>query len=129
MEMLKLVCGLLLCMGANISLGIACADIKKEFNKETLLNGIKKALAVVAGLVMLYCAGTMCLPEFKLFELNGEMLTIVDALGSIFYAAILLYGGEALIKLVKVFNLKSKIEEAAIVATVPEVTELDESVG
>lgn len=129
MEMMKLVCGLLLCMGANISLGVASADIKKEFDKETLVNGIKKAIAVVIALVMLYSAGTMCLPEVKLFEFNGELLTIVDALESIFYVAIVWYGSEALFKVAKVLNLKSKIQEPEIVATIPEETAFEESVG
>lgn len=129
MEMMKLVCGLLLCMGANISLGVANADIKKEFDKETLVNGIKKAIAVVVALVMLYCAGVYCLPEVKLFEFNGELLTIVDALEAIFYAAIVLYGGEALVKVLKVFNLKSKVQEPEVVATIPEETAFEESVG
>ena len=128
-QMTKLVCGLLLCMGANISLGIACADIKKEFCKTTLLNGIKKSVAVVIALVMLYSAGVYCLPDFKLFEVNGELLTIVDALVAIFYAAIMLYGGDALGKLVKAFNLKSNVKEPEVALTIPEETAFDESVG
>jgi hypothetical protein len=128
-QMIRLVCGMLLCMGANIGLGVANADIKKEFDKTTLANGIKKATAVAISLVMLYCAGVYCLPEIRLIEINGEMLTIVDGLGAIFYAAIGLYGGEALGKVLKVFNLKSKIQEPEVALTIPEETAFDESVG
>lgn len=123
-HLLLLVTALVMLMGANVLLGAVVAGLKKNFDKEVLKDGIKKALAIALALVMVYIAG-LCLPDIKLVEYKNEVLTIIDALDASFLAGIIVYAGKVFKNIFTLFTVKTSSASSPF-ESIPVETELME---
>ena len=107
--MFKLVMALIGTMLANIFLGASLAQIKSEFNKKILINGIFKAGCIIIGFLLMI--GSAYLSEdIIVASLNGNDMNLLEGMRAIVIAGIILYGGNDLIKLASLFNIKTIIE-------------------
>lgn len=122
-HLLSLVTALGMLMSANVLLGVIIADLKTTFDKEKLKKGVKKAVAFALALVMVYIAG-LCVPYFEV-EYDGKMLTIIDALDTIFLGGIGLYVGKVMKNFYKFLTLKDSAESSPF-DSIPAETALEE---
>ncbi len=124
MELGRLLAGLMFFMALNILSGSGKANLLQEFNKEILMNGIKKAVYILLSVVLL-CGAGLCLPEFELaLSADGEPLTIFAALQGTLFAMNGAYGATALKNFIAVFGVKTSITQVTGHELLPEYTEL-----
>ena len=107
-EFFKIIISLICLMVANIVIGTKLADLKQEFNKEKLVNGISKALFTLIGLGLIY-ASTIVFP-MNVADINGEMVTTLTGTTILLKAANLIYAGKVLLKIKDIFSLNIPIE-------------------
>lgn len=96
-------------MLANIFLGASLAQIKEEFNKNTLINGIFKAGCIIIGFLFMIGAASLT-EDIVVATINGMDMNLIEGMRAIVIAGIILYSGKDLVKLASLFNLKTKIE-------------------
>ena len=123
-HLLLLVTALVMLMGANVLLGAIIADLKMTFNKEVLRKGVKKAVAFALALVMVYVAG-LCLPDIKLVEYEGEMVTIIDALDASFFVGFGVYAVKVFKNFYTLFTVKTSTNSNPF-ESIPDETGLEE---
>lgn len=107
--MFKLVMALIGTMLANIFLGASLAQIKSEFNKDTFLNGIFKAVCIIIGFLFMIGA-SMLTEDIIVASLNGVDMNLLEGMRTIIIAGIVLYSGKDLIKLASLFKIKTNLK-------------------
>ena len=106
--MIKIVIGLISAMLANVLLGVTLAKLKKEFNKEKLLNGLVKYLGIVLGVLLMYLAGYLN-SDIMIANINNVEVNLMTAIEVLFVSGIVFYGMQDLIKLKDLLGLSSDI--------------------
>lgn len=106
--MIKIVIGLISVMLANVLLGVTLAKLKKEFNKEKLLNGLVKYLSIVLGVLLMYLAGYLN-SDIVIANINNVEVNLMTAIEVLFVSGIVYYGMQNLIKLKDLLGLSNDI--------------------
>lgn len=106
--MIKIIIGLISVMIANVLLGVTLAKLKKEFNKEKLLNGLVKYLSIVLGVLLMYLAGYLN-SNVMIANINNVEVNLMTAIEVLFVSGIVYYGVQDLIKLKNLLGLSSDI--------------------
>ena len=106
--MIKIVIGLVSVMIANVILGVTLAKLKKEFNKEKLLNGLVKYLSIVLGVLLMYLAGYLN-SDIMIANINNVEVNLMTAIEVLFVSGIVYYGMQDLIKLKNLLGLSSDV--------------------
>ena len=106
--MIKIVIGLISVMIANVLLGVTLAKLKKEFNKEKLLNGLVKYMSIVLGVLLMYLAGYLN-SDIMIANINNVEVNLMTAIEVLFVSGIFYYGMQDLIKLKDLLGLSNDI--------------------
>lgn len=106
--MIKIVIGLVSVMIANVLLGVTLAKLKKEFNKEKLLNGLVKYLSIIIGVLLMYLAGYLN-SDIMIANINNVEVNLMTAIEVLFVSGIVFYGMQDLIKLKDLLGLSNDI--------------------
>ena len=106
--MIKIVIGLISVMITNVLLGVTLAKLKKEFNKEKLLNGLVKYLSIVLGVLLMYLAGYLN-SNVMIANINNVEVNLMTAIEVLFVSGIVYYGMQDLIKLKDLLGLSNDI--------------------
>ena len=106
--MLKITIGLISVMLSNVLLGVTLAKLKKEFNKEKLLNGLVKYMSIVLGVLLMYLAGYLN-SDIMIANINNVEVNLMTAIEVLFVSGIVFYGMQDLIKLKDLLGLSSDI--------------------
>ena len=106
--MIKIVIGLISVMLANVLLGVTLAKLKKEFNKEKLLNGLVKYLSIIIGVLLMYLAGYLN-SNIMIANINNVEVNLMTAIEVLFVSGIVYYGMQDLIKLKDLLGLSNDI--------------------
>ena len=106
--MIKIVIGLVSVMMANVLLGVTLAKLKKEFNKEKLLNGLVKYLSIIIGVLLMYLAGYLN-SDIMIANINNIEVNLMTAIEVLFVSGIVYYGMQDLIKLKDLLGLSNDI--------------------
>ena len=106
--MIKIVIGLVSVMIANVLLGVTLAKLKKEFNKEKLLNGLVKYMSIVLGVLLMYLAGYLN-SNIMIANINNVEVNLMTAIEILFVSGIVYYGMQDLIKLKDLLGLSNDI--------------------
>ena len=106
--MIKIVIGLISVMIANVLLGVTLAKLKKEFNKEKLLNGLVKYMSIVLGVLLMYLAGYLN-SNIMIANINNVEVNLMTAIEVLFVSGIVYYGMQDLIKLKDLLGLSNDI--------------------
>ena len=106
--MIKIVIGLISVMLANVLLGVTLAKLKKEFNKEKLLNGLVKYLSIIIGVLLMYLAGYLN-SDIMIANINNVEVNLMTAIEVLFVSGIVYYGMQDLIKLKDLLGLSNDI--------------------
>ena len=106
--MIKILIGLISVMIANVLLGVTLAKLKKEFNKEKLLNGLVKYLSIIIGVLLMYLAGYLN-SDIMIANINNVEVNLMTAIEVLFVSGIIYYGVQDLIKLKNLLGLSSDI--------------------
>ena len=107
-EFFAVIISLICLMIANIIIGTKLADLKDEFNKEKLVNGISKAIFTLIGLGLIY--GSTVVFPMNVAEINGEMVTTLSGATILLKGANLVYAGKVLMKIKDIFMLNIPVE-------------------
>lgn len=103
---LKLGCGLLLLIAANVALGSIRAVLKKDWNKKTFCNGLIKAGIAIGAFAAVYLAGWLN-PELVVAEIGGKTVNLEAAVYLVLLGGFVYYAAEVLKKLKTVLSLPS----------------------
>ena len=106
--MIKIVIGMVSVMIANVLLGVTLAKLKKEFNKEKLLNGLVKYLGIIIGVLLMYLAGYLN-SDIMIANINNVEVNLMTAIEVLFVSGIVYYGMQDLIKLKDLLGLSNDI--------------------
>lgn len=106
--MIKIVIGLVSVMIANVLLGVTLAKLKKEFNKEKLLNGLVKYLSIIIGVLLMYLAGYLN-SDIMIANINNVEVNLMTAIEVLFVSGIVYYGIQDLIKLKDLLGISNDI--------------------
>ena len=106
--MIKIVIGLVSVMIANVLLGVTLAKLKKEFNKEKLLNGLVKYMSIIIGVLLMYLAGYLN-SNIMIANINNVEVNLMTAIEILFVSGIVYYGMQDLIKLKDLLGLSNDI--------------------
>lgn len=106
--MIKIVIGLISVMIANVLFGVTLAKLKKEFNKEKLLNGLVKYLSIIIGVLLMYLAGYLN-SDVMIANINNVEVNLMTAIEVLFVSGIVFYGMQDLIKLKDLLGLSNDI--------------------
>lgn len=106
--MIKIVIGLISVMLANVLLGVTLAKLKKEFNKEKLLNGLVKYMSIVLGVLLMYLAGYLN-SDIMIANINNVEVNLMTAIEVLFVSGIVYYGMQNLIKLKDLLGISNDI--------------------
>ena len=106
--MIKIVIGMVSVMIANVLLGVTLAKLKKEFNKEKLLNGLVKYLSIIIGVLLMYLAGYLN-SDIMIANINNVEVNLMTAIEVLFVSGIVYYGMQDLIKLKDLLGLSNDI--------------------
>ena len=108
LDFLKLFGSLLFTIVANTGIAVGIAEYAHAFNKEVLINGLKKNGIVVASIVCAYLACEM--NPLHVANVNGHDVTLLTGMTLIFEGASIYYGAKFLSHLAKCFGIGGKIE-------------------
>lgn len=108
--MIQIIIGLICVMTSNILLGTSLAKLKKKFKKKVLINGIIKAVLIVASVGLMYLCSYLN-PNIVVANINGQEVTLITGMKTLFITGIVYYGGQSLVKLKDLLKLKSEINE------------------
>jgi riboflavin synthase alpha subunit len=125
-KLIGLALALIIFMVANIVFGSAIASIKEEWNKEKLIKGIKKAIAIAIGFVLVYIGGLL-VPDLAVVQINGTSLTVSMALDVLFTVAVVTYAYKSIKNGAELLGVSTSIETVAT-QDAPIETELNEEV-
>lgn len=106
--MLKITIGLISVMLSNVLLGVTLAKLKKEFNKEKLLNGLVKYMSIVLGVLLMYLAGYLN-SDIMIANINNVEVNLMTAIEVLFVSGIVFYGMQDLIKLKDLLGISNDI--------------------
>ena len=106
--MIKIVIGMVSVMVTNVLLGVTLAKLKKEFNKEKLLNGLVKYLSIIIGVLLMYLAGYLN-SDIMIANINNVEVNLMTAIEVLFVSGIVFYGMQDLIKLKDLLGLSNDI--------------------
>ena len=95
-------------MLANVILGVTLAKLKKEFNKEKLLNGLVKYMSIVLGVLLMYLAGYLN-SDIMIANINNVEVNLMTAIEVLFVSGIVYYGMQDLIKLKDLLGLSNDV--------------------
>lgn len=111
---------------ANTILGAVIAAIKIDFKKEVMLRGLLKHTAIAFAIFLIYVAG-LVVPNLQLVTINGDALTLIEALDTGFLSALAVYAGKVIKNLYTLMTIDAKntVEEIDPTTSVPTFTELD----
>ena len=111
-KLIGLAVALIIFMVANIVFGSAIAAIKEEWNKEKMIKGIKKAIAIAIGFVLVYLGG-LFIPDLTVVQINGSALTVTMALDVIFTLAVVMYACKSIKNGAELLGVSTSIDTAA----------------
>ena len=106
--MIKIVIGLVSVMIANVLFGVTLAKLKKEFNKEKLLNGLVKYLSIIIGVLLMYLAGYLN-SDIMIANINNVEVNLMTGIEVLFVSGIVFYGMQDLIKLKDLLGISNDI--------------------
>ena len=96
-----------LVMVANIVLGAANAKLSDVYDKKKFQEGIFKAGMIWLAMALLYLAGAIK-PDMVAVSLDGQAITIQEAINMVFAGAIAKYATDSIIKLFSLFKIKKE---------------------
>ena len=102
---LQLAAGLVCVMAANIMLGTTAAMLAGEFEREKLVDGLRKILPVLGGLGLMFAAAKLN-ADVVVLETEGGSLTLMDGLHLVLLAGFGFYAAQALEKLCRVIGVR-----------------------
>ena len=125
-KLAALIVALIALIVANTLLGAVIAGIKMDFKKEVLVRGLLKHTAIAFAIFLIYVAG-LCVPNLQLVTINGDALTLIEALDTGFLSALAVYAGKVIKNLYVLLTIDAKnaVEEINPTSSVPTFTELD----
>ena len=103
---IKLGCGLLLLIAANIALGSIRAVLARDWNQKTFFNGLIKAGIAIGAFAAVYLAGWLN-PELIVAEIGGKTVNLEAAVYLVLLTGFVYYAAEVLKKLKNVLSLPS----------------------
>ena len=106
--MIKIVIKVISDIIAKFLLGVTLAKLKKEFNKEKLLNGLVKYMSIVLGVLLMYLAGYLN-SDIMIANINNVEVNLMTAIEILFVSGIGYYGMQDLIKLKDLLGLSNDI--------------------
>ena len=126
-KLLALLIALVCLIVANTILGVVIAGIKNDFKKEVLVRGLLKHSAIAFAIFLIYVAGC-CVPNFQLVLIDGDALTLIDALDTGFASALGVYAAKVIknLYILLTIDTKNTVEEMDPHASIPTLTELDD---
>lgn len=118
-------------MGVNILLGsgVAIVSGEKTFDKKIFFRGVLKASIIAAAIIGINYAGTFA-PDMVVVKLNGQDLTVANALLLIIDGAIITYACKSFSNLYKLLKIETgaQVEMVDTEAT-HKIVEEEEEVG
>lgn len=108
---LKLI-GLVLIVLSNNLMGTFIALANGEFDISISKKGLIKASGILLGLITAYIAGIM-VPDMSIGMINGESMTIIQAVSAVVTGAYALYGYKFVQKCIEALQLKISTTEVA----------------
>lgn len=118
-------------MGVNILLGsgVAVVDGEKTFDKKIFFRGVLKASIIAVAIIGINYAGTFA-PDMVVVKLNGQDLTVANALLLIIDGAIITYACKSFSNLYKLLKIETgtQVEMVDTEAT-HKIVEEEEEVG
>lgn len=95
-------------MGVNILLGsgVAVVDGEKQFDKRIFFRGVLKASIIAVAIIGINYAGTFA-PDMVVVKLNGQDLTVANALLLIIDGAIITYACKSFSNLYKLLKIET----------------------
>lgn len=118
-------------MVVNILLGsgVAIVDGEKTFDKRIFFRGVLKASIIAVAIIGINYAGTFA-PDMVVVKLNGQDLTVANALLLIIDGAIITYACKSFSNLYKLLKIETaiKVEQVDYEAT-HKIVEEEEEVG
>lgn len=97
--------GLILIVFSNNIIGAFNAVAEGTFDKAKNKKGIIKAIGIILGIVIGYIAGMM-VPEVSIGMINGEVMTMAQAVSAVVTAAYGIYGYKFIQKCIEALQLK-----------------------
>ena len=125
-KLAALIVALIALIVANTLLGAVIAGIKMDFKKEVLVRGLLKHTAIAFAIFLIYVAG-LVVPNLQLVAINGDALTLIEALDTGFLSALAVYAGKVIknLYILLTIDTKNTVEEIDPTTSVPTFTELD----
>lgn len=108
--MIKLSIGLISVMIANVIMGITLAKLKSQFNKKKCLEGLVKIASIIISILLMYLCSYFN-ADIMVASINGMNVNLIDAIELLFTAGIVYYGGQDLIKLKDILQVKTEIKD------------------
>ena len=104
--------GLILIVFSNNIMGTMNAFATNSFDADVCKKGLLKACGVLLGLISAYVSG-MLNPDIAIGMVNGQSMTMAQAVSTIVFAAYGVYGYKFIQKCVETFNLKVTVQEVS----------------
>lgn len=108
--MINLAVGLSSVMIANVIMGTTLAKLKSQFSKKKLLEGLVKIASIIISILLMYLCSYLN-EDIMVASINGMNVNLIDAIKLLFTAGIVYYGGQDLIKLKDILQLKTEISD------------------
>lgn len=118
-------------MGVNILLGsgVAVVDGEKTFDKRIFFRGVLKASIIAVAIIGINYAGTFA-PDMVVVKLNGQDLTVANALLLIIDGAIITYACKSFSNLYKLLKIETGTQvEMVDTESTHKIVEEEEEVG
>ena len=115
--MVRLSIGLVSVMVANVIMGMTLAKLKSKFSKKKCLEGIVKILSIVISISLMYLCSYLN-SDIMVASINGMNVNLIDAIELLFTAGIVYYGGQDLIKLKDILQVKTEINDIVEKSTI-----------
>lgn len=113
----------ILLMSANTLFKVASTSLEGTFDKATLVCGIKKYALILIG-VLCMLGGGLLIPDMSVIAVDGQSLTILDALNAGAIALIVMYAAKAFTNLKDLLSLTTQdIIDNVVVEEGPEEDE------
>lgn len=108
--MINLAVGLSSVMIANVIMGTTLAKLKSQFSKKKLLEGLVKIASIIISILLMYLCSYLN-ADIMVASINGMNVNLMDGIKLLFTAGIIYYGGQDLIKLKDILQLKTEISD------------------
>lgn len=106
--MIGIMIGVASLMIANILMGLTKGYLKDNFNKEKLIGGVIKSVALIGAVMLMYLTAYIN-PNILIASVGGIDLNLMGAMKSVGIAGIIHYGIDCLKKLVSILQLKVEV--------------------